>query len=250
MTSYEEYRSVIDASNLELRAIAEYLQAREDAASPTTVLIGGWAVHAYNPWYGSVDIDLITNSRTKQSLKEHLVSTRGYDRYRTPDDSKRVQKLTADGKPIIIDFGTRERPDPFEGRSCALQYDVLDGRTELKPVGGGLYIPVPRRELLLLFKLKAAWDRNHRIVNDASRDLEWEKGKLRKDRADILALLDPKAGGRNIDLFALGGYLSQYPFLTDCLERAVEDTDAVIWYGRMDRNEVGTVIRTVLRSIS
>jgi hypothetical protein len=53
--------------------------------------------------------------------------------------------MTEGGKPTIIDFGTKERPDPFEGRSCALQYDVLDGRTELRPVGGGLSIPFPRR---------------------------------------------------------------------------------------------------------
>ncbi|MCG7844197.1 MAG: hypothetical protein MIO90_02050 [Methanomassiliicoccales archaeon] len=249
MTSYEDYRSVIDASNLELQAIAEYLQDREGAVSPTTVLIGGWAVHAYNPWYGSIDIDLITNSRTKQSLKEHLVSARGFDRYRTSDDTKRIEKITVDGKPIIIDFGTRERPDPFEGRDSTIQYDILDGRTELKPVGRGLSIPVPKRELLLFFKLKAAWDRNFRIVNDTSYDLEWEKGKLRKDHADILALLDPKAGGQDVDLFALGEYLSQYPFLTGCLKQTADDADAISWYGRMDRKEVETAIRTILRSI-
>jgi hypothetical protein len=71
--------------NLEFQAIAEYIQAKEDVESPTTVLIGGWAVHAYDPWFGSIDIDLITNSRTKQRLKEHLVSTRGYDRHRYLD---------------------------------------------------------------------------------------------------------------------------------------------------------------------
>ena len=78
--------------------------------------------------------------------------------------------MTVDGKPIIIDFGTREHPDPFEGRSCALQYDMLDGRTESKPLGEGLSIPVPKRELLLVFKLKAAWDREHRIEKGTSHD--------------------------------------------------------------------------------
>lgn len=250
MTSYEEFGSVIKASEQELRVIAEFLLSRENATSPTTVLIGGWAVHAYNPWYGSIDIDLITNSRTKQSLKQHLVSTRGFDHFRTSDDSKRVQKLTSDGKPIIIDFGTREHPDPFEGRNCALQYDILDGRTESKPVGGGLSIPVPKRELLLLFKLKAAWDRDNRIEKGTSHDIEWEKGKLRKDHADILALLDPKAGGRNIDLLFLGEIIAQYPFLIDCFEKTAKDNDALIWYGRLDRDDVESIIGTVLRAIS
>jgi len=52
---------VIKASEQELRVIAEFLISRENAASPTTMLVGGWVVHAYNPWYGSVDIALITN---------------------------------------------------------------------------------------------------------------------------------------------------------------------------------------------
>jgi len=30
--------------------------------------------------------------------------------------------------------------------------------------------------------------------------MEWEKGKLRKDRADIIALLDPDAEGTEIDI--------------------------------------------------
>jgi hypothetical protein len=61
--------------------------------------------------------------------------------------------------------------------------------------------------------------------------------------------LDPKAGEHDIDLFALGEHLSQYPFLTGCMERTAEDTDAVFWYARMDMNEVEAVIRTILRSI-
>jgi len=44
-------------------------QARgEDERYPLTVLIGGWAVYCYNPWYGSVDIDLVTNSRAQNTF--------------------------------------------------------------------------------------------------------------------------------------------------------------------------------------
>ena len=214
------------------------------------MLIGGWAVHAFNPWYGSIDIDLITNSRTKKGLMAHLVSTRGFTHQRNDDDTKRVQKVTEDGKPIIIDFGTRERPDPFEGRNDVLRYDILDGRTEPKDVGKGLSIPVPRREVLLIFKLKATWDREHRIVNDSSHDIEWEKGKLRKDHADILALLDPKAGGQNVDLYSLGEFFDRFSFLIHCLEKTARDTDAITWYSRMNGTEVERVIWTVLRSVS
>jgi hypothetical protein len=52
MASYEGYGNIIESSLNELQEIARYLQAREDPKAPVTVLIGGWAVHSYNPWYG------------------------------------------------------------------------------------------------------------------------------------------------------------------------------------------------------
>jgi hypothetical protein len=67
MADYNAARTVIDASRGELIEIFRWVQVRgEDARYPLTILIGGWAVYSYNPWYGSVDIDLITNSRTRQ----------------------------------------------------------------------------------------------------------------------------------------------------------------------------------------
>jgi hypothetical protein len=118
-----------------------------------TVLIGGWAVHSYNHWYGSIDIDLITNSKTRGSLQEHLVKNRGFVRNRKPDDTKYVRKPTPHGS-ILIDFGTREREDPFEGHDCRMNYNVLDGRTTLRSIGNGLMFPVPERTTLIFLKLK------------------------------------------------------------------------------------------------
>ena len=39
--------------------------------------MGGWAVHMYNAYYGSYDIDLMLNSSTRRSLEHHLVTDRG-----------------------------------------------------------------------------------------------------------------------------------------------------------------------------
>ena len=127
MANYQDQSSIIQNSNEELQEITRFLQQKEDPANPKTVLIGGWAVHSYNPWYGSIDIDLITNSKTRKNLKEHLVSTRGFVRARNLDDTKRVEKKVEDGKYIIIDFGNREQEDPFEGQTSHLTYDILDG---------------------------------------------------------------------------------------------------------------------------
>ena len=68
MTSYERMSEIINFSLDELRVITRFLHEREDTDNPTTVLIGGWAVDSYNFWYGSVDIDLITNNSTRNSL--------------------------------------------------------------------------------------------------------------------------------------------------------------------------------------
>ncbi len=60
----------------------------------------------YNPWYGSVDIDLVTNHTTKSSLMWHLLNNRGYEHYRA-HGSRSVAKNTSDG-PIIIDFLSKD----------------------------------------------------------------------------------------------------------------------------------------------
>ncbi len=246
MANYQNLSSIIQNSNEELQEITRFLQSREDPASPKTILIGGWAVHSFNPWYGSIDIDLITNSRTRHSLKEHLVTDRGFVKARNIDDTKRVEKKIEEGKYIIIDFGNREREDPFEGQACYLTYDILDGQTELKPIGAGLYFPVPKRSVLLLFKMKAAWDRNHRISQNTSHDIEWEKGKLRKDRADILALLDPSMGGRDIDISMLGQKIKEYQFLRQCLDEIITDVEAIEFYGRISEDEVRSLINQLV----
>ena len=71
---------------------------------------------------------------------------------------------------------------------------------------------VPKRTILLFLKLKAAWDRTYRIENSTSADPEWDRSKLIKDYADILALLDPKYGGMNIDINELASLFEDDPF--------------------------------------
>jgi len=105
-------------------------------------------VDAYNHWYGSIDIDLVTNHTTKSSLMWHLLNNRGYEHYRA-HGSHSVAKNTSDG-PIIIDFVSRETEDPFEGRNEALNFHILDGNTEIRNIRGVVPVAVPTRSLLLL----------------------------------------------------------------------------------------------------
>jgi len=98
----------------------------------------------------------------------------------------------------------------------------------------------------MIFKLKAAWDRSFRIQNETADDEEWEKSKLRKDRADIIALIDPDAGGTEIDIQYLGERLRENPFLVEVLREIPSDIDAVNMYGRMKQKEVRDSIEKLL----
>ena len=234
MPEYSPSQKIIDQSLEELKHIMQWVRQREENKdNPVTVLIGGWAVYAYNPWYGSLDIDLVTNNSTKESLKYYLLHSRGYEYYRLFRPHS-VAKFTHDG-PIIIDFGSKEAEDPFEGRHEKLDLNILDGNTEIRKIRGEVPAAVPTRSLLLLFKLKAAWDRAYRIENEKSDDLEWENGKLIKDYADILALLDYEYGGTDIDIAFLGEQFSHFEFLKECLKIIPDNLDVLTKYGRMDQ---------------
>ncbi|HRU11571.1 MAG TPA: hypothetical protein P5189_03330, partial [Methanomassiliicoccales archaeon] len=95
----------------------------------------------------------------------------------------------------------------------------------------GAVLPVPERTTLLVLKAKAAWDRNYRLRNGTSPDSEWERGKLHKDRGDILALLDPTKGGKDVRIDRLAKLLEGWPFLWDCIIGALRDAAAVRSYG-------------------
>ena len=234
MPEYKPNQEIIEQSFRELGYIMKWVKSREDnQENPITVLVGGWAVYAYNPWYGSIDIDLITNNRTKERLKHHLRTRRGYIPYRTAEEST-VCKPTESGS-IIIDFGTRERPYRFEGRTEALDLEILNGNTVIKKIGEDISAAVPTRSLLFLFKLKAAWDREYRVKTRTSEDISWESGKLIKDYADLLALIDPEYGGEDIDIAFLGEQFKRFEFLRECLRGVPDNDDARTKYGKMDR---------------
>lgn len=236
----------MDASREELIEIFHWIRAREkDERNPITVLVGGWAVYSYNRWYGSVDIDLVTNSKTRQRLMKYLRDKRGFVPQRDELVPTTVVKNIPEGK-ILIDFGSREDIYRFEGRGEECPFSLLDGRTVVREIDAGFPVTVPERTLLLIFKLKAAWDRSFRIQNGTFSDEEWEGAKMRKDRADILALIDPDAGGIEIDIQYLGERLHEYPFLIEVLREIPDDIDAINMYRRMSQEKAQDSIERLL----
>ena len=153
MPVYDPNPTIIELSLQELQKFGSWIGNRgEDSAAPKTVLIGGWAVDAYNPYLGSVDIDLVTNSRTKKSLMHHLQSHEGYRYDSRFPLGKTVFKDTPSHGSIILDFSTRESAYPFEGQQHPFNLKILDGNIVMRSVRGRVMMPVPNRATLLTLK--------------------------------------------------------------------------------------------------
>ncbi len=250
MPDYNVPRSVIEASLAELAEIFRWVHERESPKNPVTILIGGWAVYCYNPWYGSIDIDLVTNAKTRQHLIRHLETTRGFILRRNPPFRNSVVKIIPPEGEILIDFISRNERNCFEGCDEICPMCLLTGRTVDKEISPGFSVTIPERSLLLIFKLKAAYDRAYRIQGHTSDHEDWDKGKLRKDRADILSLIDPKCGGTELDLMFLGEMIRRYAFLTSILTIIPDDRDALQQYGHMDRDAAQQAIENLLSLIA
>ncbi|PQV41744.1 hypothetical protein B0H22_1283 [Methanohalophilus euhalobius] len=108
---------------------------------------------------------------------------------------------------------------------------------------------VPNRATLIVLKLKAIWDRNNRISQRKSYGIEWESGKLAKDYADILALIDLNNGGNDVEISVLGKFMNTYPFLKESLASVGESDDGIEKYGRMSESTAKTIIGQILSLI-
>jgi len=221
---------IFQVSKDEVKAIFRWIAEREGGGRRTTVLIGGWAVYTYDPYYGSVDIDLVTNSRTRSSLTNHLVGSLGYRMEHCPGgEGKFPIKTFPSVGSVWVDFATRRSPNIYAGNKEGLPYSLLDGNVTQQDLDG-TPIPVPTPSLLLLFKMKAAWDRNWRLSNGKGSDPGWERGKMVKDQADILALLNSQSRER-FDLDLIGRELERCPFLKEVLNDMRTSVDAAEMYG-------------------
>lgn len=206
------------------------------------ILVGGWAVYVYNPWYGSIDIDLVATRSTRKSLENFLIEKQGFEPLRDKSGGT-IFKPFANEQKIIIDFASKNEHYPFEGHNKELNFTELDGNTIKSEIKEDLDVTIPNRTLLLLFKTKAAWDRKYRIENNTSLDKEYEKAKLLKDKADILALLD---GQRDININYLGIKFAEYDFLISILKEISSDTEAHRKYARLKTEECSKLVEDLL----
>ena len=80
-------------------------------------------------------------------------------------------------------------------------------------------------------KFKAAWDRSWRYNHGKSHNPEWEFSKIIKDYSDILALIDPDKGGRDLEVEQMGEFFSKHEFIKPVLDRISESRAAAEKYG-------------------
>ena len=235
MPVYDPGPGIIEASSAELKKIVAAIPS-----SYNIVLIGGWAVDTYNPYFGSVDIDLVAEDQAREALIRYLTTCEGY-RPRIQYPFSTVEKVTPHGE-IILDFLPPRTPFLYEGHpEIPFSLDILTGNTVFRNVRGGVGIQVPTRSVLVLLKLKAAWDRSYRILHQTSADIRWEGTKRTKDCADILALIDPTRGGHELDLEILGREIARAGFLKEIIVQ-MPDLDAVRErYQRMNRQDIRRV---------
>src|SRR5947209_231036 len=107
-------------NRLEQRSMGEllylldwYNQNPSYKSSKPLVLVGGWAVYAYNPYYGSVDIDLVTSSRFRKRVLHEARLAREFEKLGDRDvGTERVALKTEDGE-VIVDLATFSEPNVF-----------------------------------------------------------------------------------------------------------------------------------------
>lgn len=236
----------------------------------TPVIVGGWAVYFYNPYYGSVDIDVVGPSHS--GAFDEVIE--GYERshgYEILQQDPLGTEITA-RKPIYtkgrkkigdmeIDACTYERTNPsifHEDDAKTLPYSLCerDGCRREVRIARDSVCYVPSKALLALFKVKARRDRSYEIrTKGATMDparLAWLKGKVAKDGSDIIALLDPKDRGAKLrdainytQISTIATEFGLTDLVKDTLQEVLKDRGALSLYGRSV--ETSVLLKSVAR---
>ncbi len=210
----------------ELKHIFNWSFALENYKQEDLVLIGGWAVHSFNPWKFSLDIDFLATNRFKDVLKNYLYSNRNYTKERDPSGNNIFLKVLDSGK-IYIDFISKR--DRFHGTDKTLDLTKLKYRTIVQNISysstSEFQVVAPEISLLLLLKLKAAWDRYNDLKDESILYHDYLEEKFTKDCGDIIALLQSnKFQFAEFDWLSL--IISKFDFLKSFLEQGVVEKNS------------------------
>jgi len=240
------------ASLSELRQLANWFRINHGL---DIVLLGGWAVYSYNPYLGSFDVDCLGPADLFTSQLNIYMQANGYvleleSSFGAASETWK-KHVVVNGRTIgaiQIDACDFDFPNLFkEDTTKKIPYSLcLDKKLMKRRQIDSEYFYVPIKELLLLYKAKAARDRGYVIAHEhlPGDILERQQGKMRKDHSDLAALVDPRYGG-GIDGFLLGelirrndisfvldtiSSLADQPFTGEyCSTRSVERMELQKW---------------------
>lgn len=231
----------------ELRHIFDWSIAHRNFRPGDIILIGGWAVHSFNPWKYSLDIDLIATSRFMDQLKKHLYSTRGYSRERDSAGNTLYLKSLDSGE-IYLDFLPKK--DQFHGTGNLLNLMEIEYETVTRNISYSFepefQVITPEISMLLLLKLKAAWDRYYDLSLGTSLNKEHLSEKFAKDCGDIIALLQSDSF-QFARFDRLSTILSGFDFLRDFLERGIIADNST--FDRVSRKDGKALIKKLVSLI-
>ena len=238
---------------------------------PIPIIIGGWAVFLYNSYLGSVDIDLVGPSMGGlfNNTLEGFERSQGYEAVTTD----RLGLQTSFRKPVIergeivghvqIDACTYEQDTGgfHEDPSMKLPYALCaeaDLRSHVK-LDSKREAYIPRKTLLLLYKLKALRDRTYDLRTKgpilSSERRNWLRDKRIKDGADLIALLDPQPRtytlAEELDTNLLTQLIETHSlqFTLESLEELPNMEEALSLYRNTSREQVADWVKdTVPRS--
>jgi hypothetical protein len=223
-----------------------------------TTVVGGWAVYAYSPYLESIDIDVVTTHGMIPNVESILTQQCGW--IPTTIDTpvwKRFSKRIPDGGPldnVFFDLLSSNLVNAFhEDNTKRIPFDICLRKNHFvrKSINDQLSINVPKKELLLLYKLKSYRDRIFDLYNKA--DTETERSRLRakatKDLSDTIAIIDPNYGV--LDLMSLKELVESYnlKFLKSTIEEIPTQTEAIDQYRGISLTEIQSWIQIILPAL-
>lgn len=180
-------KELTDLSLAELKKFLAWCKGRPGKLIP---VVGGWAVYAYAPKIGSIDIDVVLTKQDEAPTREFLEEN-GYK----PKEDEPTVYLKEIGK-ITLRFDLIPYDDECQARGIQIPWKLLD-RHSTEIVFQGQKMRVPTKELLLIQKVTAYRNREDTARLGHLRFPDGEKkyleNKIAKDKKDIKNLIESGA---------------------------------------------------------
>lgn len=182
-------------TDLSLTELKHFLVWCKSNLKTTPVIIGGWAVYAYVPKIGSIDIDVVLKKGELKNISKFFIKNNYTKREDEPNIYLKEAKMSSD-KTETIRFDIIDYDKEYAiTRAPEVKISVkLVGKHSQELKFEGQIITVPEKELLLIFKVAAYRNREDLARTGQLRlpsgQREWNERKIAKDKEDIRNLVE------------------------------------------------------------